>query len=97
MLDLVGIVLIMTVDPGFGGQKFLPTMLGKIRGLRQLCDARGLATVIEVDGGLSGDNAWQVIEAGATAICLPALGKIQRAPINAQGNRRVSQLGGAKE
>ncbi len=68
VLDLCDIVLVMTVNPGFGGQRFLPSMLPKIRALRQLCDARGLDPVIEVDGGLSGDNAWQVTEAGATAI-----------------------------
>lgn len=68
VLDLVGIVLIMTVNPGFGGQKFLPTMLSKIAALRDTCEKRGLDIAIEVDGGLSGDNAWQVIEAGATAI-----------------------------
>jgi ribulose-phosphate 3-epimerase len=68
VVDLCGIVLVMTVNPGFGGQKFLPSMLPKIRALRKLCDKRGLDTVIEVDGGLSGENAWQVIEAGATAI-----------------------------
>ena len=68
VLDLVGIVLVMTVNPGFGGQKFIATMLPKIAALRSLCDGRGLDPVIEVDGGLSGDNAWQVIEAGATAI-----------------------------
>ena len=68
VLDLCGIILVMSVNPGFGGQKFLPSVLPKIRALRQLCDQRGLDTVIEVDGGLSGANAWQVIEAGANAI-----------------------------
>jgi len=68
VLDLVGIVLIMTVNPGFGGQKFIPSMLPKIRALREICEKRRLDITIEVDGGLSGDNAWQVIEAGATAI-----------------------------
>jgi len=68
VLDLADIVLIMTVNPGFGGQKFLPTMLPKIRALRQMCNERGLDTVIEVDGGVGGGNAWQVIEAGANAI-----------------------------
>ncbi len=62
------IVLIMTVNPGFGGQEFLPEMLPKIAALRRLCDERGLDPVIEVDGGLSGDNAWRAIEAGANAI-----------------------------
>jgi ribulose-phosphate 3-epimerase len=68
VLDLCGIVLIMTVNPGFGGQQFLPEMLPKIRALRRLCDERGVDPVIEVDGGLSGANAWQVRDAGATAI-----------------------------
>lgn len=68
VLDLCGIVLIMTVNPGFGGQQFIPTMLPKIRALRRLCDERGLDTIIEVDGGLSGKNAWQAVDAGATAI-----------------------------
>jgi len=68
VLDLVDIVLIMTVNPGFGGQKFIATMLPKIAALREICTTRGLDVTIEVDGGLSGDNAWEVIEAGATAI-----------------------------
>jgi ribulose-phosphate 3-epimerase len=68
VLHLCGVVLIMTVNPGFGGQKFLPEMLLKIVALRRLCDERGFDPVIEVDGGLSGENAWQVIEAGANSI-----------------------------
>jgi ribulose-phosphate 3-epimerase len=68
VLDLCGIVLVMTVNPGFGGQKFLSSMLPKIRALRRLCEERGLQPIIEVDGGLSGENAWQAIDAGATAI-----------------------------
>jgi len=68
VLHLCGVVLIMTVNPGFGGQQFLPEMLPKIRALRRLCDERQLDPVIEVDGGLSGENAWQVIEAGARSI-----------------------------
>jgi ribulose-phosphate 3-epimerase len=68
VLHLCRIVLIMTVNPGFGGQEFLPEMLPKIAALRRLCDERGLDTIIEVDGGLSGDNAWRAIDAGANAI-----------------------------
>jgi len=68
VLDLCSVVLIMTVNPGFGGQQFLPAMLPKIRALRRLCDERGFDPVIEVDGGLSGENAWQVLDAGANAI-----------------------------
>jgi len=61
-------VLVMTVNPGFGGQKFLPEVLPKITALRRLCDTRGLDPYIEVDGGTNGDNAWQVVEAGADAL-----------------------------
>src|SRR5580693_3029601 len=51
VLDLVDIVLIMTVNPGFGGQKFIPSMLSKISALREICEKRGLDVMIEVDGG----------------------------------------------
>src|SRR5580693_7215637 len=68
VLHLCDVVLVMTVNPGFAGQTFLPEMLPKIRRLRQLCDARGLSPVIEVDGGQNCENAGQAIEAGANAI-----------------------------
>jgi ribulose-phosphate 3-epimerase len=68
VLHLCDVVLVMTVNPGFGGQKFLPEMLPKITALRRLCDTRGLQPYIEVDGGTNGDNAWQVVEAGADAL-----------------------------
>jgi ribulose-phosphate 3-epimerase len=68
VLHLCDVVLVMTVNPGFSGQKFLPEMLPKIRLLRQLCDARGLDPFIEVDGGQNCQNAREAIEAGANAI-----------------------------
>jgi len=68
VLELCGIVLIMTVNPGFGGQSFIASMLPKIGALRRMCDERGLDTIIEVDGGLSGRNTWQAVDAGANAI-----------------------------
>jgi ribulose-phosphate 3-epimerase len=68
VLHLCDIVLVMTVDPGFGGQKFLPEVLPKIRALRRLCASRGLDPWIEVDGGQNGDNAALAVEAGADAI-----------------------------
>jgi len=68
VLHLCDVVLVMTVNPGFGGQRFLPEMLPKIGALRRLCDTRGLNPYIEVDGGANGDNAWQVVEAGADAL-----------------------------
>ena len=68
VLHLCDVVLVMTVNPGFGGQKFLPEVLPKITALRRLCDVRGLNPYIEVDGGQSGDNAWQAVDAGADAL-----------------------------
>ncbi len=68
VLHLCDVVLVMTVNPGFGGQKFLPEVLPKIAALRRLCDTRGLHPWIEVDGGQDGDNAWQAVEAGADAL-----------------------------
>jgi ribulose-phosphate 3-epimerase len=68
VLHLCDVVLVMTVNPGFGGQAFLPEVLPKIAALRRLCDARGLDPWIEVDGGQDGDNAWQAVDAGADAL-----------------------------
>ncbi|MGA9382519.1 MAG: ribulose-phosphate 3-epimerase [Phormidium sp.] len=68
VLDLCDLVLIMSVNPGFGGQSFIPGVIPKIQKLRQMCDERGLDPWIEVDGGLKGNNTWQVLEAGANAI-----------------------------
>lgn len=68
VLDLCDLVLIMSVNPGFGGQSFIPTMVPKIRALREMCNERGLDPWIEVDGGLKVNNTWQVLEAGANAI-----------------------------
>jgi ribulose-phosphate 3-epimerase len=68
VLHLCDVVLVMTVNPGFGGQSFLPEMLPKIRDLRRLCGSRGLDPWIEVDGGQNGDNAALAVAAGANAI-----------------------------
>lgn len=65
----VDLLLIMTVNPGFGGQKFIPAMLPKIRELRRMLDERGLHHVhIEVDGGINEETAKLVIEAGADVL-----------------------------
>jgi len=68
VLHLCDVVLVMSVNPGFSGQPFLPEVLPKIRELRRLCTARGLDPWIEVDGGQSGDNAWRAVDAGADAL-----------------------------
>ena len=68
VLHLCDVVLVMTVNPGFGGQSFLPEMLPKILRLRAICAERGLYPVIEVDGGENATTAAQAAAAGATAI-----------------------------
>ncbi|MEO0770416.1 MAG: ribulose-phosphate 3-epimerase [Cyanobacteria bacterium J06649_4] len=67
-LDLCDLILIMSVNPGFGGQSFIPGVIPKIQKLRAMCDERGLDPWIEVDGGLKSHNTWQVLDAGANAI-----------------------------
>jgi ribulose-phosphate 3-epimerase len=68
VLHLCDIILVMTVNPGFGGQSFLPEMLPKIARLRAMCEARGLHPVIEVDGGQTADTIASVTRSGADAI-----------------------------
>jgi ribulose-phosphate 3-epimerase len=68
VLHLCDIILVMTVNPGFGRQAFLPEMLPKIRRVRAICAERGLDPVIEVDGGENAATARQAAAAGATAI-----------------------------
>jgi ribulose-phosphate 3-epimerase len=68
VLHLCDVILVMTVNPGFGGQEFLPEMLPKIRELRRMCRTRDLDPWIEVDGGQNGENAGRAVEAGADAI-----------------------------
>jgi ribulose-phosphate 3-epimerase len=68
VLHLCDVILVMTVNPGFGGQKFLPGMLPKIRELRQLCESRSLNPWIEVDGGEDGETAALATAAGSDAI-----------------------------
>jgi len=64
------LVLIMSVNPGFGGQKFIPRSLEKLREARALIDARNPACVLEVDGGVGKENIADVVAAGARAIVM---------------------------
>ena len=68
VLDQVDMVLVMSVNPGFGGQSFIPSALDKVRALRAMLDARGLEVNIEVDGGVVVDNAAEVAAAGANVL-----------------------------
>ena len=66
MLDKVDLVLVMTVNPGFGGQTFIPAQLDKISSIRKMIGARPIH--LEVDGGINAETVPLVVEAGANAI-----------------------------
>lgn len=68
VLKFADYVLLMSVNPGFGGQKFIPESLDKLRRLRSMIDERGLTTRIEIDGGIDRDNIAEVAAAGAEVI-----------------------------
>ncbi len=68
VLPLVDMVLIMTVNPGFGGQTLIPYTLDKVRELNKMVIRRGLKTDIEVDGGITLANVEEVLAAGANII-----------------------------
>ena len=68
IIDVVDIVLIMSVNPGFGGQSFIPGTLRKVRQLAALCREHGVSPMIEVDGGVSSKNIADVVAAGADTL-----------------------------
>ncbi len=68
VLDVCDLVLIMTVNPGWGGQPFIHNCLGKIRELKTRLDELNSSAIIEVDGGINADTALQCVKAGATAL-----------------------------
>jgi ribulose-phosphate 3-epimerase len=65
ILPAIHHVCLMTVEPGYGGQKFIPHTMDKIKQLRKMIDEKGLKTLIEIDGGVTVENAASIIEAGA--------------------------------
>ncbi len=67
-LPYADFILLMSVNPGFGGQRFVPTMLDKLRRLKQMITTRGLSTRIEIDGGIDGSNIAEITAAGADMI-----------------------------
>lgn len=90
-------VLVMTVNPGFGGQRFIPSSLDKLRSLRALCKRLGVNPLIEVDGGIGQDNVGEVCAAGANVIVAGSkvfAAKDRGAAID--GLRRAGALGLAK-
>jgi ribulose-phosphate 3-epimerase len=68
LMDVVDLVLVMSVNPGFGGQSFITSQLDKIRAIRALIDASGRDIELEVDGGINRDTAGGAIEAGANVL-----------------------------
>ncbi len=68
LIDDLDMVLVMTVEPGFGGQKMIPATVDKVKELRDYANARGVDLDIEVDGGITPDNVSLVVEAGANVI-----------------------------
>ena len=67
-LPYADFILLMSVNPGFGGQKFIPTMIDKLRRLRRMIDERGVETRIEIDGGIDATNIGKIVESGAEII-----------------------------
>jgi ribulose-phosphate 3-epimerase len=67
-LPYADFILLMSVNPGFGGQKFIPTSLDKLRRLRMMIETRGLKTRIEIDGGVDAKNIAEVAAAGAEIV-----------------------------
>jgi ribulose-phosphate 3-epimerase len=70
VLDQVEQVLVMTVNPGFGGQQFIPSTIDKVRRLRRILDERCLTCMIEVDGGINMHTASEVVQAGAQVLVM---------------------------
>ena len=68
ILPKVELVLVMSVEPGFGGQSFMPNSLDKVRELKALREQMGLNFIIEIDGGISAKNACEVFDAGVDAV-----------------------------
>lgn len=67
-LDKIDMVLVMTVEPGFGGQKYIEASTGRIRRVRKMITDKGLSVDVQVDGGITKDNVHVVLEAGANVI-----------------------------
>ncbi|MBA2493839.1 MAG: ribulose-phosphate 3-epimerase [Acidobacteria bacterium] len=67
-LPFADFILLMSVNPGFGGQKFIHTSIDKLRRLRRMIDERGLPTRIEIDGGIDAGNIQKIVESGAEII-----------------------------
>jgi ribulose-phosphate 3-epimerase len=90
VLPEVDMVLLMTVNPGFSGQKFIPAVLPKVRRLRQMIDAQGLEVLIQVDGGVQVDTIRDLVAAGADVL-VSGSGIFNERPV-AENVRRLREL-----
>jgi ribulose-phosphate 3-epimerase len=93
VLEDLDLILAMTVNPGFGGQSLVESVLRKVTTLRQSLDRRGLSTLIEVDGGVKPDNAHRFTDAGADV--LVAGSGVFGAPDRTEAIRRIAAAGRA--
>ncbi|NBT85502.1 MAG: ribulose-phosphate 3-epimerase [Alphaproteobacteria bacterium] len=94
LLDMLDLVLIMTVNPGFGGQKFITSPLEKLKELRALIDAKNLPILIEVDGGINDQTAPDVLKAGADVLVVGNYIFSKDHPVSVQVYRsRIESLG----
>ena len=92
VLDLCSAVLIMSVNPGFGGQSFIPRSLDRFRRMEEIRFRRGLDFVIEVDGGITMDNVAEVVRAGVRRVV--AGSSIFHTPDPCEATRRMHELAG---
>ncbi len=93
IIEDVDLVLVMTVNPGFGGQKFIPGSLRKLRQLKAMCDERRVSPIVEVDGGISPATAAGVCAAGARL--LVAGSAVFGKPDRADAIRKIAEAGEA--
>mgnify|MGYP000975939736 FL=1 len=91
VLQDLHMVLLMTVNPGFGGQKFIPVMLDKIRDLKAMMENRKVNADIQVDGGITLDNINEIVKAGAN--CIVAGSSVFSAPDPATMIQRMREAG----
>jgi ribulose-phosphate 3-epimerase len=94
VLEVCDLALVMTINPGFGGQKLIPRTLTKVTRVRQEIDRQGLNTEVEVDGGVDAGNARSCVEAGATVL-VAGTAVFAHADGPAAGGRAVLEAAGA--
>ncbi len=98
-LKKLDLVLLMSVNPGFGGQKFIPNVLDKVRAVRKLIDASGRQIRLEIDGGVKVDNIGEIARAGADMFVAGSAifgAKDYKATIDAMRDAMRTQISGAK-